>query len=203
MALLTPPAGRPRGRRGVAATLLVLAAAAAAGGAAAQPSEDEVKAAFLYSFTKFVEWPEPSLGPAEAPFAFCALGAGPLGGTLEAAVRGKRVRGRPAVVRRPADLADLGGCRILFVGGSQAGRVPEILAALRDRPVLTVGDHEGFVGAGGMVELFLRDRRVQFRVDQGAADDARLAISAKLLGLAERVLVAGRGAPIERPGALR
>lgn len=202
MALLSPRAGPAARRRTAAAALLALLAAVATG-AGAQPSEDEVKAAFLYSFTKFVEWPERSLGPADAPFAFCLLGESPLGEPLEEAVLGKRVRGRPAVVRRTSELAELGECGLLFVGRSEAGRVPEIVAALRDRPVLTVGDHQGFVGAGGMVELVLRERRVQFRIDQSAAARAGLTVSAKLLGLAERVLVADRGAPIRRHGAER
>lgn len=202
MALLSPRAGQAARRRTAAAALLALLVAVATG-AGAQPSEDEVKAAFLYSFTKFVEWPERSLGPADAPFAFCMLGESPLGEPLEEAVLGKRVRGRPAVVRRTSELDELGECGILFVGRSEAGRVPEIVAALRDRPVLTVGDHQGFVGTGGMVELVLRERRVQFRIDQSAAARAGLTVSAKLLGLAERVLVADRGAPIRRQGAER
>lgn len=203
MALLTRGGGRSSPRRAGAAALLALLASLPTGAAGAQPSENEVKAAFLFSFTKFVEWPERLLGPVETPFAFCLLGESPLGEPLEEAVRGKHVRGRPAVVRRASDLADLGGCRILFVGRSEAGRISEVVAALRDRPVLTVGDHAGFVGAGGMVEFVLRQRRVRFRVDQSAASRAGLAISAKLLGLAERVLVADGGAALRRPEAER
>lgn len=202
MALLIRGGGASSPRRAGAAALLAVLATLA-GAAGAQPSENEVKAAFLFSFTKFVEWPEHLLGSAQAPFAFCLLGESPLGEPLEEAVRGKQVRGRPAVVRRAADLADLGGCRILFVGRSEAGRVSEVVAALRDRPVLTVGDHAGFVGAGGMIEFVLRERRVRFRIDQSAAARAGLAISAKLLGLAERVLVADGGAAFRRPEAER
>lgn len=203
MALLIRGGGASSPRRAGAAALLAVLATLATGAAGAQPSENEVKAAFLFSFTKFVEWPERLLGPAQAPFAFCLLGESALGEPLEEAVRGKQVRGRPAVVRRAADLADLGGCRILFVGRSEAGRVSEVVAALRDRPVLTVGDHAGFVGAGGMIEFVLRERRVRFRIDQSAAARAGLAISAKLLGLAERVLVAEGGAAFRRVEAER
>lgn len=203
MALLTRRGGASSPRRAGAAALLALLASLATGAAGAQPSENEVKAAFLFSFAKFVEWPEGLLGPVETPFAFCLLGESALDEPLEEAVRGKHVRGRPAVVHRASDLADLGGCRILFVGRSEAGRLSEIVAALRDRPVLTVGDHAGFVGAGGMIEFVLRQRRVRFRIDQGASSRAGLAISAKLLGLAERVLVADGGAALRRPEAER
>lgn len=205
MALLTRGGGPSSPRRAGAAVLVAFVALASlpTGAAGAQPSENEVKAAFLFNFTKFVEWPERFLGPVESPFAFCLFGETTVAESLEEAVRGRHVRGRPAVVRRASDLADLGGCRILFVGRSEAGRVSEVVAALRDRPVLTVGDHAGFVGAGGMIELVLRQRRVRFRVDHSAASRAGLAISAKLLGLAERVLVADGGAALRWPEAER
>lgn len=162
--------------------------------AAAQPSEEEVKAAFLYNFTKFIDWPAgaaPDSGSGD--FAFCVLGDPAFGRVLDAAVAGKRVARRPAVVRQLAEPGEAGSCGVLFVGRSERSRLSEILAALRERAVLTVADWEGFVGGGGMIGFVQRERRVRFRIDRAAARAAGLAISAKLLDLADGVIGGGSG----------
>lgn len=156
--------------------------------ALAQPSEDEVKAAFLYNFTRFVEWPEDAFPPRGAPFLLCVLGDEAFGAEVLETVAGKTVDGRAAAVRQVSELSELSECQLLFVSRSERGRLPEILAALRHLPVLTVGDSDEFVGAGGMIALVLRQSRVRFEIDQTAAERVGLAISSKLLDLAERVL---------------
>lgn len=212
MALLSrsaPPApSRTRRAPGAAAAAWALALAVVAvvgvaglgapAPAAAQPSEYEVKAAFLYNFTKFVDWPldgppADSANPTSR-FVFCVLGDDPFGRELEAAVAGKRVGPRSAAVRLLTEPSEADPCAVLYVGRSERSRLPEILAALRDRAVLTVGDWDGFVGGGGMIGFVQRQRRVRFRIDQGAARAAGLAISAKLLDLADGV-VGGGGVP--------
>jgi hypothetical protein len=186
---------RPR-TIGVLAVALGLSAWALAPPAAAQPTEDEVKAALLYNFTRFVDWPAGAFPERDAPFVFCLLGDPSFGVEVGAAVAAKRRDGRPIELRQASELSELDDCHLLFVGRSERARLAEILAALRQLPVLTVGDSDEFVGGGGMIGLVLRRNRVRFEIDHAAAERVGLAISSRLLDLAERVVpsrrVAGR-----------
>jgi hypothetical protein len=159
------------------------------GAAGAQPivsSEYAVKAAFLYNFAKFVEWPAGAFpGPGE-PVTFCILGEDPFGGKLEQTVEGKTVKGRPVVVLHTG-LDALGRCHILFAGSSERPRFDRILAAVGRRPILTVGDDEPFRQAGGIINFVLRESRVRFQIDRAAAERAGLKVSSQLLELAEAV----------------
>lgn len=149
-------------------------------------SEHAVKAAFLYNFAKFVEWPDGTFRSPAEPVTFCVLGDGPVGGELERAVAGKTAAGRTVAVRRLSQLAGLDECRILFVGSSESPRLHQILAAVGRRPVLTVGEEEGFIGAGGIISFVVRQSRVRFRIEHDAAVRAGLRLSSRLLELAQR-----------------
>ena len=150
--------------------------------AAPQPSEYEVKAAFILNFTRFIEWP-PSAPDSDARFTICILGEDPFGKVLEDAVAGERVNDRPIVVRR---LRQPGrGCEILFFPKSEKG-------AARTLPetgpgVLTVGETPEFLHLGGMIAFSVENRRVRFDVNQTAATRASLQISSKLLNVARSV----------------
>lgn len=202
MIRLAPRWSRARGaraaslpRRGVKSrrltAALALAASLAAVGepwAVAQPSEDEVKAALLYNFTRFVDWPDDAFPEPASPFVFCILSDDSFGQEVGDTVAGKMLDGRDVRVRQVAELSAFSTCQLLFVSRSERGRLPEILAALRQLPVLTVGDSDEFVGGGGMIGLVLRRSRVRFEIDQAAAERAGLAISSRLLDLADRVV---------------
>ena len=162
--------------RSVAASMIV---AAIAGQAAAQePSiEYQVKAAYLYNFVKFVEWPAAAR---TGPLTICVAGRSPFGGTLDDIVRGESMDGRRVAVRTiQAPQAD---CHVVFVPqGVGAG---EYLRAARSAPVLTVGEDPDFIAEGGIIN-FVRDAgMVRFEIDQEAARRARLQISSRLLRLA-------------------
>ncbi len=191
-------AGRAAGRRQRTAGALVLgaalslAAATAAGPAAGQSpplASDEyaIKAAFLYNFAKFVEWPNGVFAAAEAPLALCVLGADPFGGELDMVVQGKTAQGHPVVVRRLDGLGAVARCHILFVSSSEQERFAEVLGAVAGRSVLTVGEDGEFARAGGMISFVLREQRVRFAIDAGAAERAGLRLSSRLLDLAEPV----------------
>lgn len=187
MALL---AAGPGLRRALAVSGLLFAAA---GGmrALAQPgppvpSEYAVKAAFLYNFAKFVEWPAEAFEGPQAAVTFCILGEDPFAGELERVIAGKMVRGRPVAIRYFPRPEGLERCRILFVSSSERDRFGEILVAVR-RGILTVGEDERFARAGGIINFTLRNSRIRFQIDQGAAARAGLAISSRLLELAEEV----------------
>ena len=173
-------------RRAIAAVAMIVATIAApvqAGG----PNEHQVKAAFLYNFANFVQWPEGALGPAGAPLKVCVVGTDPFGGALEDAFRGQVVQGRSVQIARGPTLATLGRCHILFLSHSEQGRWPELLRALAGAPTLTVADGPPLVRQGGMVSFVVEAKRVRFEINRGAAEHAGLRISSKLLALARLV----------------
>ncbi len=158
-------------------------AAESAGGAA----EYQVKAAFLYNFTKFTEWPADAFADTNAPIVIGVVGADPFGQMLDATVAGEVVRNRPLVVRRFRADEDLGGCHVLFISRSEQEHLPALLNPLKGRPVLTLADASGFAEQGGMVNLLLVQKSVKLEINQAVAETAGLRISAKLLNLARSV----------------
>jgi hypothetical protein len=140
-----------------------------------------VKAAFLYNFVKFVEWPATS--SQTGPVALCVLGKDPFDGELERATEGKTVNGRSLVVRRVNDATSAQSCQVLFVSASEAARAPEVMKRVAGWSVLTVSDIDRFSDLGGIINFLMDGQRVRFRINQGAAERASLRISSKLLQL--------------------
>jgi hypothetical protein len=146
-------------------------------------AEYQVKAAYLYNFAKLVDWPVPANGPV----VIAVFGQDPFGDVLDRTVQGKTVDGRPLVVLRPSNLEQLKGCRILFVSAAEKKRLGAILSAVRGEAVLTVGEFEGFLEAGGNVNFAIEQNRVRFDVNLRAARQVGLQISARVLNLARVV----------------
>jgi len=173
--------------RDVAIRLAVVALASAAVHANAQESvtdEYQVKAAFLYNFAKFVEWPSGT--PARSSsIAICVLGQNPFGRVLEDTVSGKTVDGKMFVVRRVSDGKSAALCQILFVSSSERMRLASMLGDLRAGHVLTVGESDSFIEEGGIVNLKLESGKVQIQININAAEQAGVRISSKLLSLAQ------------------
>jgi hypothetical protein len=166
-------------------SILLLAALSSYEMYAAEVGEYQVKAAFLYNFAQFVEWSPESFSAADEPIGMCVLGRNPFGSALQDAVRGKAVAGRSLAVREVSDTKQGTRCHILFVSAAEQERSLPVLAELKGRSVLTVGETDRFVAAGGIISLGLRDSRIRFEIDAGAASAAKLKISSKLLSLAE------------------
>jgi hypothetical protein len=173
--------GRPR--RGLAALVLALGA----GAALAAAPEYQVKAAFLYNFAKFVEWP-PGVLARHASMNVCVLGEDPFGPLLNRTVEGKQVHDRPIRVARVADLADLSRCHVLFISTSERRELSRLLPAIAGLSILTVGETESFVQEGGMIGFTAGENRVRFEINNEAAERAGLHISSQLLKLATRVI---------------
>ena len=168
--------------------LALLAMAATAPHVQAQGTvadEYQVKAAFLFNFAKFVEWPADAFKAADDPIAICVLGQDPFSGGLEDLVRDKTVAGRPFVVRQVASIPQATKCQIVFVTASERKRVRSILDELKGHSILTVGEAEDFTASGGIINFKLKDARVRIEIDPGAAERVKLRISSKLLSLAE------------------
>ena len=150
--------------------------------------EYRLKAAFLFHFAQFVEWPS---NPAKAPdggFIFCVVGEDPFHGDLEGTVQGKSVSGKTIRVRHIKQPQDTKECDVVFVDRNQSGRIREFIAAVSDGPVLTVGDSDDFLRQGGMIRFCTEDRKVRFEVNQEAAEKANLKVSSRLLLLAKSVI---------------
>lgn len=156
------------------------------GPARAAPKEYQVKAAFLYNFAKFVEWPAGAFEKPQTPYSICVLGSDPFGEDLDIAAA-ENVQGRKMMVRRLGDVKNAAGCHILFVSLSERRKLPAILQALGNAPTLTVGEDEDFVRAGGCLRFFVTDNKVRFEINVQATERARLKVSAKLLSLARVV----------------
>jgi hypothetical protein len=149
--------------------------------------EYQVKAVFLFNFAQFVSWPPTAFASPEEPFRIGVLGDDPFDGFLDDTVRGEKVDGHPLVVQRFASVEEVKNCRILFVSRSESGRMESILAGLKDKSVLTVGDTEGFVKNGGIVRFAMEGNKIHFRISLEAAKRANLVISSQVLRLAEIV----------------
>jgi len=153
-------------------------------------SEYQLKAVFLFNFVQFVDWPatpQDSQPPTLAPLLIGILGDDPFGPFLDETVRGERLGARPIQVRRYRRIADLEECQVLFISRSENERLPEILSAVKHRPVLTVSDGDGFANQGGMIQFVTDKSRIRLRINLDAAEAANLTISSKLLRVAEIV----------------
>jgi YfiR/HmsC-like len=153
----------------------------------AKPTEYEVKATYLYNFSKFVQWPGQA-SPAESDaFAICVIGEDPFGRALHATVENETVGGKRVVVKQIPASEDAVNCRILFISSSEEQRVQQVLTSLGGASVLTVSDLPKFAQRGGMVQFVLEGNRVRFEVNSAAAERAGLRLSSELLKVAVNV----------------
>ena len=149
----------------------------------AKAPEYSLKAAYLFNFTQFIEWPSNRFASTEAPIVIGVLGDDPFGAALDQAVKGKIVGARSLEIRRLKQTNDVRGCHILFVCGSEAKRVAEILAASDKQGILTVSDLDRFAEQGGTINFYTENNKVRFKINLSAAERAGAKISSQLLRL--------------------
>jgi hypothetical protein len=164
---------------------LPIAAAAQADNRAA---EVQIKAAFLYKFGDFVQWPPAAFARPDAPFAIGVLGADDIAAALEQLVAGRTVQGHPIAVRRLKRGEALAGLHVLFIGQGESARLAETLAAAKGQAVLTVTESENALASGSMINFVAEDQRVRFDVALPSAERGQLKISSRLLAVARRVI---------------
>jgi hypothetical protein len=153
--------------------------------AADESLEYSVKAAFLFNFTKFIEWPPDAFAQSDAPLSICIFGADPFGKAVDETVAGEIVKGRRVIVQRINRAPAPKSCQVVFAGAPQKGDhniLPEL-----GRGVLTVGEGETFLSAGGMIAFVIENRRVRFEINQASAANAGLKLSSQLLKVAKSV----------------
>jgi hypothetical protein len=173
--------------------LAVVLAVAAGGPLRAQPraaGEYEIKAAFLYNFARYVEWPPGKLPAAGEDFVVTVLGEDPFGEALDA-IRDRTIHDRKLAVRRVARVEDVGESQILFISRSEADDLPRILQRLEAAPILTVGETAQFAERGGMIRFRREGERIGFDINVTSTERAGLRVSSQLLKLA-RIVGPGR-----------
>lgn len=168
----------------VLSVLLVLCAAVSA--AAEALSEEQVKAAFLYNFAKFVAWPAGAFAGPHDPIVFGVLGKDPVGDAVQG-LSGRTVQGRAVVVMRYQRVLDVKVCHVLFIGRSEQDRIEDDIQTLSGTPILLVADSEQFARRGGMINFVLERNRVGFEINLESMKRSKLVVNAQLLKLARTV----------------
>jgi uncharacterized protein DUF4154 len=189
MALLV--VGKAR-RFGALALGLVLLGALPVAAQTVHASAPEVQAVFLFNFAQFVEWPADAFPDPQSPLVIGILGQDPFGNFLDETVRGETIRGRSYRIDRYRRVDQIKDCNILFISRSEAKRLKDVLAAVKDRPILTVTNNDDFDRPGGIIRFILDQKKIRLSIDLEAAEQARLTFSSKLLRSAEIVTPASR-----------
>ena len=148
-------------------------------------SEYQVKAVFLYNFTRFVDWPATSFESANSPFVIGILGSDPFGTYIDETVSGESTGEHPIVIKRFKTVKDIDNCHILFINSTDAEAIKSILADTKEKKILTVSDANNFASLGGIIGFFIENNKIRMQINTEAAKAASLSISSKLLGVAK------------------
>ncbi|HZE61160.1 MAG TPA: YfiR family protein [Burkholderiales bacterium] len=151
-------------------------------------AEVQIKAAFLYKFGEFVQWPPATFARADAPFVIGVMGADDVAAALEQVVAERTVQGRPVVVRRLRRGEALTGLHMLFIGREDSARLAETLAAAKGQPLLTVTESDNAIAHGSVINFVAEDQKVRFDIALPPAERGQLKISSRLLAVARRVI---------------
>ena len=143
-----------------------------------------IKAAYLYKFALFTDWPESAFADPIAPLRVCVLGKDPFGPTL-ATIVGRKVGDRPVVTSYYANVEGVERCHVLFISASKKERLAEILEHLQNRPVLAVADTPNFMQAGGIINFTMAEKEIGFEINATVAERVGLKLSSKLLRMAK------------------
>jgi len=146
-------------------------------------AEYKIKAACLFRFMQFIEWPKSTFADESAPLIVAVLGKDPFGDLLDDAMKNKRVGGRDVVVKRFSTSKEVEACHLVFVSSSESGTLKEALEALKPHHAATVGETEDFLKAGGIFRFFVAEGKVQFEVSKEAAKESGIEIRSQLLRL--------------------
>lgn len=184
------PVARHRHRCLVALMALAMWAGAQNGMAqnGSPATESQVKAAYLFKFGGYVEWPAQAFDKPDSPFVIAVVAADAFADVLEQTVTGRNLNGHPMAVVRLKHGDTANGVHMLFVSRTQASTLQDTINTLKGQAVLTVTDAERGTNAGSMITFVLEDNKVRFDIATAPAENSRLKISARLLGVARKVL---------------
>lgn len=145
----------------------------------------QVKAAFIYNFTRFVEWPEQSFKSDDEPFIIGVLGNTQLGHYLEEIIKGERLGSHPIIIHNYRHINEAYNCNILFINARDVSHLKSELAGLQESNILTVSDADNFLKYGGIVRFYTQDNKIRLQINVKSAQTAQLRISSKLLNIAK------------------
>lgn len=191
---------RRRSASRIANVAFVLTALVAGARLQAQTSPDaaQIKAAFVYNFLKFVDWPAEAFHSPQDPFVVAIVGDGDTADATERFLGAKQVGARPIIVRRLKWDQSLTGVHAVFIAERDTKRLRHVLETAATASALTIGEGEDFAEHGGVIGLVIDDRKVRFDIDTDAAQAAGLRVSSKLLALT-RVVHSSAGRAGARP----
>lgn len=149
-----------------------------------KPTDYDVKAAYLFNFGRFVEWPATSTAAKNDAFMVCVLGQDPFGAALDATLAGESIGGKKVAAKRISTPEESTDCQILFLSSAEDTQLRKIVEVLNKQPVLTVSDMPQFSQRGGMIQFVLEGKKVRFEVNLDAARHAGLTLSSELLKVA-------------------
>lgn len=153
-------------------------------GSAQTVDEYQVKAAFLYNFAKFAEWPAETVQSPKASITTCVLGKDPFGHWLKDTIEGRAIDSHTLVLRNINSAAEADSCQILFVSSTESKHTWTALAAAKKTGVLTIGECSYAIENGAVINFILDGDRVRFEINPRAAELAKVRISSRLLSLA-------------------
>jgi hypothetical protein len=169
-------------------SLTLLAGTTAAASPRADELEHAVKAEFVERFTRFIDWPSPASMSTTTSFVICVIGDTPMEPYLLRLARERRIKDRAVELRHIKSGAEAGDCHVLFIAPSERPRLKQILAHTSGRPILTIGDSEGYAQQGVLVNFFINEEgNVRFEISSTQLRRSGLNISAQLLRLARLV----------------
>jgi hypothetical protein len=149
--------------------------------------EGDVKAVLLLHFAQFAEWPEEAFIFKESPITIGVLGHDPFGERLDEVLKNESIGGRRVKLERFKRVEEISTCHLLYISSSEKHQLDHILQYLRGRPILTVGDVEGFAARGGAINIRKEQNRLRIRINMRAVEESRVKLSSRLLNLAELV----------------
>lgn len=150
---------------------------------AGETSENEVKAAYLFNFAKFVEWPERAFASKTSPIILCILGDDPFGEAL-ASLEMKKIKGRSLTVIRAYNKEHIRPCHMLYVSDSEKKELSDVLSKSDNKPCLTVSSIDDFASKGGMIGFVRKGKNIRFEVNLEKVKRVELSVSSRLLNLA-------------------
>jgi hypothetical protein len=169
----------------VVVVFAVIGAVAAVLYGAEQAPEYQVKAEFIERFTRFIDWPAGS--ESRGNFHIGVIGDNPFNGYLDKMAALHKIHNRTVQIHAITDLSQIDSCQLLFIGASERERLKRILAHTESKPILTIGDTNGYAAAGVIINFYTVGENVRFEVNEGAIERSGLKVSAKLLKLAKIV----------------
>ncbi|MCP4343448.1 MAG: YfiR family protein [Desulfobulbaceae bacterium] len=152
-----------------------------------ESKEQEIKAAFLVQFIKYVKWPSHCFAGADNPIVIGIIGPDPFGSTIDKISRSVSTKGRSVEVRRLRSLSGVNQCHILYISSEEPERIEEIITLLSNKPLILVSDRSDFLTLGGTIQFIKVDSKMRFAINTTNLKRKGLKISSKLLNVAHKV----------------